>query len=75
MIWYLLIYLTFSSKVHELYSSLVGGGNATIIGCQPLLKLIEEEKEEEEVVNSISFWSEESLHCVGYTLFNYTSSL
>ena len=29
--------------IMELYSRLVGGGNATSIGCQPPLKLIKEE--------------------------------
>ena len=29
--------------IRELYSSLVGGGNATFIGCQPPLNLVEEE--------------------------------
>ena len=30
------------SSIRELYYSVVGGGNATFIGCQPPLNLIEE---------------------------------
>jgi hypothetical protein len=39
---YVFIYF-FKLSIRELYSSLVGGGNATFIGCQPPLNLIEEE--------------------------------
>ena len=37
------VFVSFKQSLRELYSSLVGGGNATYIGCQPPLNLIEEE--------------------------------
>ena len=45
MVGYLLIFfLPFSKQsIRELHSSLVGGGNATLIGCQPPLNLKQEE--------------------------------
>lgn len=37
-------YLFFKQSIREFYSSLVGGGDATFIGCQAPLNLIEEEE-------------------------------
>lgn len=43
MVVYLLTYLTFFKKsTRELYSTRVGGGNATRIGCQSPLHLIKQ---------------------------------
>ena len=43
---FLFIYfLILKQSLRELYSSLVGGGNATFIGCQPPLNLIDKEED------------------------------
>ena len=44
MVGYLHINVFFKQRIGELFSSLVGGGNATFIGCQPPLNFIKEEE-------------------------------
>jgi hypothetical protein len=40
----------FNKSVRKLYSSVVGGGNTTFIGCQPPLNLIEEKDSRQAVL-------------------------